>query len=376
MIPIILSKMQLECVASICKWFKSSKMYYVLAGFAGTGKTFIIRHVIDKLGIEMKFVAFATFTGKAALVMTQKANGDYECQTLHRLLYRAEVDYKGNLTFVKKGRDNFRRLKLIVIDECSMVSAELLQDLYDVGVKILFVGDHGQLPPVGMVSNIYKRLSESPDFCLTEIHRQAEGSPIIYLSMLAREGKAIPYGKYADSGLVIHKSDIGNYIPSMLAADVVICGKNITRTGYNNYIRKEKGFTDPFPMVGEKLICLKNNWNKCIDEYNLVNGMIGYVNEIKHLKDYMEIVFKPEFTKSTCESRLKKTEFLNGKADDDMFSRETDLYAFGYAITCHKSQGSQWEKAFVVNEVLRVEDHKRWLYTAITRASEKLILAL
>lgn len=380
---IILSSLQQQGVASIEQWFKGTEQTYVLAGYAGTGKTFLVRHIIDKLGLNIRRVAFATFTGKAALVLTQKAGGEYKCGTLHSLLYKAVKQPGGGVFFTKKPKEEFDGYSLIVVDECSMVSVPLLKDLYDTGKKILFIGDHGQLPPVGKVSDIYKRLSENPNFTLTEIHRQAEGSPIIHLSMLARTKKQIDYGSYDKKALVIRRKEMPKYSKSIVAADMLICARNDTRFLLNQQMRSIKGITSETPVIGDKIVCRKNNWEKGLNGYSLVNGMVGYIETMEEEEDgkYYNMNFRPEFMEEgeVMDVDARRIDFLQMRDKNEVLPYNEQLmghFEFGYAVTCHTSQGSQWNKVFVVNEVLRAEGHARWLYTAITRAAENLILAL
>lgn len=401
---VVLSDMQKAVRDLIVEWFDDSSSYsrrrdsFVLAGYAGTGKTTIMHEVVKELGLDKDEVVFATFTGKASLVLRNKLPKEFVAITLHKLLYEVSEE-NGQVSFTLKHKSLLSHIKLIVVDECSMVSEDLLRDLMTFGIKVLFVGDHGQLPPVGAKSDIYNRLNNNPDGVLTEIHRQAEGNPIIYLSMLARQGKPIPYGNYGDKVKVVPKSEIRDrYWKSVMNADQVICGLNKTRHWLNNAMRNSLGFTSPMPVVGDKMICLRNNWSGGNDEVPLVNGLIGTIDKIKpqykkiqkismyrgrrRVTEYrdkrpsMKLTITPDFS----EKPIHGIDVLNGDFEgvtqnhDDF--RHYDSFDFGYAITAHKSQGSEWDKVFVISEVLNRADHHRWLYTAITRASDCLILAI
>jgi len=385
---IILTPMQQEAVNRIVHWYKhSSKDTFFLAGYAGTGKSTLVNYVIEQLGLRLNRVAFACYTGKAALVLTQKADGRYRAQTIHRLIYKLDVDTKGKPQFVKKEKEELAHIKLIVIDEASMVDGQIMEDLRSFGKKILFIGDQGQLPPVSQAGNEeFVQMFHNPDFALTEIHRQAEGNPIIHLSMLARTKKKIDYGWYGKEVLVINQRDwLAIREKVYTTADQIICGYNRTRQSLNQDIRRYLGFTDDLPQVGDKLICTRNNWGKNIHEISLVNGMTGFVKEVKELeknyeitRDAFEIKFQPDFTDECFEQLYLLEDHFKGNKYQ-LLPYEYNVYCefdFGYVITCHKSQGSQWEKVVVINEVLSVEEHHRWLYTAITRSSDKLVLVL
>ncbi len=389
---ISLSRMQEEAVYEIKKWFKqSNKQYFVLAGYAGTGKSTLVDYVIDELNIPIEQVEFACYTGKAALVLTQKAKGKFIAQTLHRLVYKPERNDKGQIIFVKKKKSELAHVRLIVIDEWSMVDAEILKVLKSFGKKILFIGDQGQLPPISSKGNEeLTRMLNNPDFTLTEIHRQAEGNPIIHLSMLARTKQPISYGWYGDNKevLVVNHFDWHSIKERVYeTADQIICGYNRTRRSLNRDIRQFLGFHEDLPQIGDKLICTKNNWNQNINDINLVNGMTGYVKHINYQvrknqvikRDAMRIKFQPDFTNDTFNGLLLvRDHFLNN--DYHLLPHEHSIYSefdYGYAITCHKSQGSQWDKTVVINEVLgNGADHHRWLYTAITRSSDRMILVI
>lgn len=383
----LLTSMQNTAVQDIEAWYKKANdQYFVLAGFAGTGKTFLIQHAMERLNIPRFHVAFATFTGKAALVLTQKADGKFECYTLHHLMYEPVTIPGGGVAFTLKDKRQFKHFKLLVIDECSMVPQEILDDLMKLGVQILFVGDHGQLEPIGETTWLYDRLQDA-DATLTEILRQAEGNPIIHLSMLARTGKRIEKRDYDKKALVISKRDINKRAGlkrSLLSADQVICGYNKTRERLNAEIRDMLGFSGKYPQEGEKIICLRNNWKKEIPSCSLVNGLIGYAQNVQHqratrdVRQHISFNLQPDFT--------DKEKFMNLKLLPEQFLgqevrlgrdeyHEYDRFDFGHVITTHKSQGSQWGNVFVFNEPFG-EDPRRHTYTAITRAANKLILAM
>lgn len=386
-----LSEMQQEAVRIIEQWFKDSKKKsFFLAGYAGTGKTTLVEYIIKKLQMKDSEVAFACYTGKASLVVTRKANGKYAASTIHKLIYNVRTDRNGDLHSEKKSKDELSHLKLIVIDEASMVDGKIMKDLKSFGVKILFIGDTGQLPPVSQNGiEDFMSMFNNPDFTLTEIHRQAAENPIIKLSMMARTKQAIAPGTYGENKEVVvidkgtweaHKNRLYK------TADQIICGYNKTRSYINDEIRELLGFVSKYPMVGDKMICLKNDWEKAVSDYSLVNGMTGYVDKVyeenetkKELKhESTAIDFRPDFTEECFKELYIPNESLTNPTFKMLPWEESDYnrFDFGYAITCHKSQGSQWDNVVVINEVLNHETHHRWLYTAITRAAEKLILVV
>jgi exodeoxyribonuclease-5 len=385
------------------EWFKSStRQVFVLTGFAGTGKTTLLKHTVcNTLNlVPDDSAAFVTPTGKAATVLIRSG---IPATTLHRLIYQSitekvKVEINGKTVEIEKLR--FRRrevidksIKLIVLDEASMVSDSVLWDLMEFGVKLLLCGDNAQLPPVEGFNTYLKQ----PDCILRQIVRQQQDNPIIKLSEMAREGKYIPYGTYGNCVAVIQKRAFiderrKNYLTK---ADQIICGINRTRVQLNDEIRGMKGFS-VLPENGDKLICTYNNWDEYIDEdgkFNLVNGIIGtcYDPFYDNGTGIGFMQFMPEFLGKLCPEALPFDTgiFTDGKFRykiGDYFEKfdeegepvgafTLNRFEYGYCISCHKAQGSEFNNVVVFDESYAFkEDKARWLYTAITRAKKKLIL--
>lgn len=384
-------------------WFlNGTRPIFVLSGYAGTGKTTLLKSVVTQaLGlVPGESAAFVTPTGKAATVLIRSG---VEACTLHRLIYQSiaeEVEMELNGKTVKVEKLTFRRresidksIKLIVLDEASMVSDEVLFDLLNFGVKMLICGDNAQLPPVEGMNSYLK----TPDYTLTTIVRQEIDNPVIMLSQRVREGKFIGYGNYGGKVLVMNKSRFCGERRRriLLNAHQVICGTNKTRVLLNNEIRGYLGF-GPLPQSGDKLICTLNNWEQFIDEelhFNMVNGIIGTAHDPVYdaEKGVGFTQFKPDFLDSFCPSVLPFDTgiFTEGQyryRHNDYFEKfdengeavgafTLNRFEYGYCISCHKAQGSEFQNVVVVDESYAFkEDRDRWLYTAITRAKEKLII--
>ena len=342
-----------------------TKQIFRLFGFAGTGKTTLARHLADSVDGK---VAFAAFTGKAALVM--RAKGCYNATTIHSLIYRARESGEETPSFDLWDEAPASKAKLIVVDECSMVDAELGRDLLSFGVPLLVLGDPAQLPPIsggGFFTDT------TPDIMLTEVHRQARDNPIVRLSMDVREGRRLEYGSYDDTQ-VIRRADLDP--ARVLEAEQVLVGRNNTRRAYNGRMRERRGFEDPMPMAGDKLVCLRNNRKK-----GLFNGGLWQVKTRPTTrKSLIKLHLQPDEAvgskgvkvtiRSECfTGEIDKLEWIERKAYDE--------FDYGYVLTVHKSQGSQWDDVVLFDESFAFQDSReRWLYTGITRAAKKLTIVM
>lgn len=348
-----------------------------LFGFAGTGKTTLAKELAE----SVKGLAIAaTFTGKASLVLRSK--GFEDACTLHSLLYSVEIDEDTGEAIFKLNPDSIlASAKLLVVDEVSMVDDELGKDALSFGVRILVLGDPFQLPPIRGAGFF---TSQEPDHMLTEVHRQARDNPIIRMSMDIRAGKRLQPGEYGES--IIMRKLRGNReqrTALVAEADQVLCGLNRSRVDFNRRIRELKGLydlADPWrPVPGDRLICLRNKHDE-----GLFNGALWQCEEIEELRrsggdPYWSI--KVSSLDEERDPQMIRTlpEFFNGR-DKDMHWKEKRGYhefTHGWAITTHKAQGSQWPHVAIFDESgVFGEDRGKWLYTAVTRASERVSLFL
>jgi exodeoxyribonuclease V len=340
-----------------------------LFGYAGTGKTTLARHVADAADGEVKFAAF---TGKAASVMRGK--GCRGASTIHGLIYRARESGEEVPSFDLWEEAPASKAELIIIDECSMVDAELGRDLLSFGVPVLVLGDPAQLPPIqggGFFTEA------EPDEMLTEVHRQAQDDPIVRLSMDIRAGEYIEPGRYGETE-ILRKNDLDP--ERVLEADQVLVGRNVTRRAYNARMRERRGFADEMPSAGDKLVCLRNNRKK-----GLFNGGLWTVKERSGRKGSakagilaMRLLPDDETATRGVKVSVRPECFSGGIEQVDWPRRKPyDEFDYGYVLTVHKAQGSQWNDVVLFDESFAFPDSgARWLYTGVTRAAKKLTLVV
>lgn len=369
------SAQQVSAINDVRRWLKDANgpQVFRLFGFAGTGKTTLAKELAANVGGR---VVFACFTGKAAMVLRSK--GCPDASTIHSLIYKAYQDPdSGEVEFILNPESDAGKAKLIVIDEVSMVGKDLANDLLSFGTRVLVLGDPFQLPPVGSEGYF---INAKPDVMLTEVHRQAEENPIIRMSMDIREGRILKPGAYGES-LIVKKKDTppDRMRELVLAADQLLCGRNTTRQNFNARIRVLKGLVPEEsawrPVTGDRLVCLRNNHRK-----SLLNGGLWSVGNVNIMRGKSDILVSSidEPDRSPLEIKVLD-EFFTGKEKELDWKKKirTDEFTYGWALTCHKAQGSQWNKTIIFNESHAFgEDSAKWLYTAITRAAESLTLVV
>jgi len=360
----------------------SSKPYITLAGYAGTGKTTVLGEFAKQYSDNHKSVAFATYTGKASTVLRSKLPQGFipsYCGTIHSMIYDAKWDEKDlRWKYFLKPSLPF---DLIVIDESSMVSKKILDDILIYEIPTIIVGDHGQLPPIKSDFNPMG----APDIKLETIVRQAEGNPIIRLSKIIRDTGKIPLTIKGASNIIKTSQrnliDVLNRINYSPDNTKIICATNKTRCGLNSKIRSYLNIQYNTPVAGERLICLRNN-----KEYDIYNGLEGVLSEdLRSVRQYPGV---PEWLQAFAKIDLINGSSFSGNILMNQFGHEktivpqekdcmVDFFDWAYAITCHKSQGSEYDRVILYQESIRWYDfdmRKRWLYTAVTRAKNDLII--
>lgn len=333
------SPQQDVALASVKKWLRArgGPQVFRLFGYAGVGKT-TIAHETQNM---VEDVLYASFTGKAALVMRRK--GCEGARTIHSLIYVPIDEGGGEVSFALNPDSEAASADVIVVDEVSMVNPELGKDLLSFGTKVLVLGDPAQLPPIDGAGFFTK---DAPDVMLTEIHRQAADNPIIAMATKVRNRERLAVGEYGPSRVMRREEMTSDML---MSADQVIVGTHVTRRGVNAKMRKIK-FAQMFPDLerlpktpvdGDRLVCLKNNRKR-----GLLNGSLWDAIDVKtpHKRD-------KSVTRALVETADDDTgrqidigvpnEFFMG--DDAAIKalpwpkrKALEEFDFGYALTCHK----------------------------------------
>jgi exodeoxyribonuclease-5 len=422
----------------ILNWFYASSIIrFILGGWAGTGKTTVLTFVRDTLGLKPSEIMFLAPTGKAAMVLRRKG---LPAITMHQFMYVPEGENDEPILGVcpsckdsrmvgigdiamcvacgheepfdindvilknmkRKRIIKFRRrdkselppgLKLLVVDEASMINIKMRDDIESFDVMCLYSGDPGQLDPVEG-----KGIIQEADFVLQEVRRQAENNSIISVSKLVRERQKLDYGRHGRNVWVLTPEEAN--VALLLKADQVLCGKNDTRRDLTFEMREAKGFTGHDICNGDKIMCVRNNWKK-----GLFNGQIGtaIVGQMDQSLEEAFGISLDQSSRSLLNALLNSTnnqkssnrltigftdedgmkfpyididkEVLQEQKEPGFGKGSLEYFKFADTISVHKSQGSEWPRVVLWEEqFMSAEKHARLMYTGITRASQQLVI--
>lgn len=374
-----LSDEQQSAVDRVIAWLDAAERErgsrFRLGGLAGTGKTTLIRWIAKNADCS---VAVCAFTGRAAYVLRNKGMAD--ATTIHRTIYDPLPTCESCGMPADEFEENpdhwcshpvvsprFTRkvalpYGLVIVDEASMVNAEIMEDLEWFGVPILYVGDHGQLEPIG--DN--PRIMVSPDITLETIHRQAAGSPILELAYMVRAGKRPE--TTGPQAQVVRATTMPRDAPEY---DVVICGFNKDRVAINDWVRRKHGRTGPVTR-GDRVVCLRND-----HERGLFNGMLATVLAARVMRadngrDVPVLDVEDDLGERWMSLPYAPDQFRAESTLKDVRKTKT-LWDYGYCLTAHKAQGGEWDRVLVLEQIGGSWDAKRWRYTAVTRAAKQLV---
>ncbi len=350
----------------------STEQVRTLGGYAGTGKT----RLLTFLAAHLPGYSVCSFTGKVAALLRKK--GIPRARTIHSTIYDREVSPEGRVTWRKKHKRAVGNG--FIVDEASMVSKPMLEDMLSFGVPIIAIGDHGQLPPVGEDAGLMKE----PMAVLEKIHRNA-GPIARFAEFLRQGGEARDWTPREGKGVYVM---VGRQVPdtSLRNADQILCAFNKTRVKLNRHVRdlrflagdmpRRPGelFTvaDNAPRVGDRVICLMNSGS-------LFNGQQGVVRDV-------ESGLRPEDnTMAFDPDDDPQNTHLFVHYDPAAFNREKVPknpgrdwrnpvpFDYAYAVTVHKFIGDEADKVIVFEERCGLWEHARWAYTAASRARESVI---
>lgn len=413
------SSQQTKALSEVSQWLRTrDHQVFYLAGYAGTGKTTLAQYMAAEVN---GLVLFAAFTGKAASVLRRK--GCPEARTLHSILYdvsdadktrlreletklrqlveakpegpeeamrredqmaaledliREERKHATGPRFRLNPESTLKEADLLVLDECSMINEPIGRDILSFGKPVLVLGDPAQLPPVkgaGYFTN------DLPDILLTEIHRQAQDNAIVRAATAVREHRRIPYGDWDDIRHLPHDSvdTKAMYVSQVKEGAQILVGYNKSRRTINRIVRKALGYTAPYPEEGETLVVLRND-----SQMGILNGVV--CRAASDARDDEaggeDVMIRLDYEGTIIpESPMDKTPFdmYTNPSLAEQWHPGMNRYAiaadWGYALTVHKSQGSEWDQVLLVDDGFGRGDLRwRWLYTAITRASSRLTI--
>ncbi len=386
---------QLRAIQMAKEWIKtppkSRSPVFVIAGYAGTGKSTVLSHILDEMNIPKYSVAFATYTGKAAVILRQKGLNAF---TIHHLMYQVYKNAIGKLSFRKKTKLP-SSIELIAIDEIGMVPEQIMEDMIAYGVPILGLGDNGQLPPIYGEN----RYITNPQITLTQVYRHALDSGVLRLATDIRNGIFSTCKKYGNDVTFITKKELK--VQTLLTYDQVLCATNTSRIGLNTTMRRLLKYKSKLPCKGDKIICVANNFKEVVAyyddlEYFMVNGLTGKcvddcydigIGDALQLEVLLDGI-AGESVQIYCTSKpfsntyeeigesIKRSKDLGQSELEEFEGRLLNKIEYGWAITVHKSQGSQWNSILVYDDCFYRSDpdYLRWMYTAVTRAQTKVAI--
>jgi exodeoxyribonuclease-5 len=401
----ILTAEQNSALDKIRAWMarRDNREFFYLAGYAGTGKTTLLQELIN--GMDKRPHCLAP-TGKAASVLQRKLQ-NANVTTIHHALYKPMLPSLAELEalqsrlmvnpnerelheLIREAKKKLSERKLefsdnldkeiapgdyVFVDEASMVTGKMFDDIQNTDAMCLYVGDPGQLPPVKERGFFTQ---QTPNALLTEVQRQALDNPIIRLSMDIREGNRIPMD--IENEHIVRRPRTGFPIKDLLKEDQLLTGMNASRHRLNRACRRVLGIDKTaWPVTGEKLICLKNQYAR---GGWMVNGMgclaASDLHYDKQTGEYiLDVMYDDQLMYHLQIYPYPFEVHYNDKLVEEPWSTRSGLseFDFGYAVTVHKAQGSEWNRVLLLDDELNVgqkEFRKQWLYTAVTRAREHL----
>jgi exodeoxyribonuclease-5 len=438
----------IKAFADFVKIEKERKLF-IMSGYAGTGKTTLIGNLVKSLKQFNRYCVLLAPTGRAAKVFSNFA--EQKAYTIHKRIYRKQKIDNGSIQLVLSL--NVSKNTIFIIDEASMIpdfsldkngvvgSRNLLEDLIQYvysgeNCNLIFVGDEGQLPPVGSdfspALNLTYLKNSYPNFNyyyhkLDEVVRQSKESEILINATKIRSLKEVKSAKLKFTA----KSDV-KFIDGLELQDclesainfsgieetIIITKSNKRANAYNQEVRKRILYFEEEITSNDLLMVVKNNYfwiPETSDAGFIANGEILKVKKVMRTEELYGINFihleveMPDYPSLGTIKLIANLDTINSESPsmtrEEMkrlfFEVEKDYLdernkkiryekilanpyfnalqiKFAYAITCHKAQGGQWENVFLDHGYLTEEmmdmSFFRWLYTGFTRSKKKLYL--
>lgn len=431
--------------------WKKSNALFLLKGYAGTGKTTVVKALVNVLPAIGRRTVLMAPTGRAAKVMAGYTGKP--AHTIHRKIYIAWTNKDGQIEM--KLQRNVHRHTLFIVDEASMIqhtlpaegqlfnTRNLLDDLFTFvqsgeNCRMLLIGDSAQLPPVGLdyspaldtafLQKGYNLEIDSSE--LTEVVRQAQESGVLVNATNIREEilrgelrfPLFKISRFPDilriNGTELEEALLQAYSGSVKENNVVICRSNRRANIFNRGIRKRILFLEGEITAGDYLMAVKNNYFWLPPESPagfIANGDIVQIMRIRKYEElygfrfaditirFVDLPGQPELdVKILLDTLMAESSSLSQPENNRLFNSVMEDWAeipsrrervekvkaspyfnalqvkFSYALTCHKTQGGQWETVFIdqgyLNEQMLNVEYLRWLYTAVTRATKKIFL--
>lgn len=382
-------------------WKNRTKPLFQYDGGAGRGKTFMSYLLLEYTEIPPERIAVVAYTGRAAYNLIIRG---LNAMTTHRFLYSPKTelipikdpktgehmkDKDGNMQFNKRlkwdkndAREIAEKFDVIFIDEGYMVPTDIAEDIVKIGLPVIVTGDTNQLKPVSGEPYFL----QNPDSTLIEITRQAEGDPIVLMADdILKHGhpnKEI-YGPKARVSFLsdkLYNSD--KFLEISKKSDIMLCNTNNFRQEINDIYREYILDYPPTPVIGDRIICRKNNWGQCLEGIPLVNGLMGTITSLEMVskpRNIYKMDFKLEGLDMLFTELLMNGDYITGKSSTINFkekylSKDVDYFQYANCITTHLSQGSEWGKVIYMDDSFgSFDDKKRARYTAVTRAKKNLL---
>lgn len=415
------SEGQIEALNKVSAFLNSSDTFFLLAGFSGTGKTTIAENIATFAKADLLAPTNAAVNRLREKINTKSANTEFS--TIHKILF---TPTQAKAKFIANG--GFKLKKTYIIDECSMIDKYILgviiQKATEQRCKVIFMGDSHQLPPVAEDPHIFAWEKSYPDsfkpenkYELTQVRRY-DGN-LLKIATEMRTTKTTSFTKIDNDDLVITDKFSKQLIKDIKSAAsyIVITSTNAKRVKYNEKIRSVRyGLTGTqlnYALEGDKLVSVNNNSFYSNGEIYFINGEIFVTefnlqiessSEDSGYKTYRVLLYDnkqekkrtlllPDLIEPSMQgpTLIKGIENNRDEISDSLYhsllniwtdkkgierkalNKDLVIATYGYAISCHKSQGQEWSNVYIdAPWLMPAWNSSRWYYTAITRAKSKV----